>query len=127
MLISGLRVLLGTLSMFFALGMIAPAVVFSGGAVCLRCIFMMFGSLVVFVLSHSLSYERPRQGQSVGGSLPLQPTTSNGGTLLTFAHVLISKSVALIAMMFPNEKKVCASSQSLFLERLRNEAAVCRR
>ena len=68
MLISGLRVLLGTLSMFFALGMIAPAVVFSGGAVCLRCIFMMFGSLVVFVLSHSLSYERPRQGQSVGGS-----------------------------------------------------------
>jgi len=35
----------------------------------------------------------------------LQPTTSNGGALLTFAQVLISKSVALIAMMFPNEKK----------------------
>jgi hypothetical protein len=38
-------------------------------------------------------------------ALPLQPTTSNGGALLTFAHVLISKPVALIAMMFPNEKK----------------------
>jgi hypothetical protein len=34
----------------------------------------------------------------------LQPTTSNGGALLTFAHVLISKSVALIAMTFPNGK-----------------------
>jgi hypothetical protein len=38
-------------------------------------------------------------------ALPLQPTTSNDGALLTFAHVLISKSVALIAMIFPNEKK----------------------
>jgi hypothetical protein len=34
-----------------------------------------------------------------------QPTTSNGGALLTFAQRLISKPVALIAMMFPNEKK----------------------
>jgi hypothetical protein len=52
MLVGGLRVLLGTLSMFFALGMIALGVMFSGGTVCFGCIFVMFGSLVVFVSSH---------------------------------------------------------------------------
>jgi hypothetical protein len=51
-LMSGLRVLFGALSMFFALGMIALAVVFSGGTVCLSCIFVMFGGLVVFVSRH---------------------------------------------------------------------------
>ena len=60
-------------------------------------------------------------------ALPLQPTTSNDGALLTFAHVLISKSVALIAMIFPNEKKGMRVKHSLFPKRLRNEAAVCRR
>jgi hypothetical protein len=34
----------------------------------------------------------------------LQPTTSNGGALLTFPHGPISVPVALIAMTFPNEK-----------------------
>jgi hypothetical protein len=52
MLVSGLRMLLGTLSMFFALSMIALAVVFSGGTVCLGCIFVVLRSLIVFVSSH---------------------------------------------------------------------------
>ena len=54
MLVSGLGVLLGTLSMFFTLGMIAFAVVFSGGTVRLGRVFMVLGSLVVFVSSHLL-------------------------------------------------------------------------
>jgi hypothetical protein len=55
MLVSGLRVLLGTLSMFLALGMIAFAVVFSGRTVRHGRIFMVLGSLVVFVSSHLFS------------------------------------------------------------------------
>jgi hypothetical protein len=62
-LMSGLRVLFGTLSTFFALGMIALAVVFSGGTVCLGCIFVMFGGFVVFVSRH----RKPRR---LGQSLP---------------------------------------------------------
>jgi hypothetical protein len=52
MLVSGLRVLLRTLSMFFALGMVAFAVMLCCGTMCLSGILMMFGSLVVFVSCH---------------------------------------------------------------------------
>jgi hypothetical protein len=62
-LMSGLRVLFGALSMFFALGMIALAVMFSGGTVRLGCILVMFGGLVVFVSRHC----KPR---CLGRSLP---------------------------------------------------------
>jgi hypothetical protein len=52
MLVGGLRVLLRALSMFFRLYMIALAVKFSGGAVCLCGVPVMFGSFVVFVSCH---------------------------------------------------------------------------
>ena len=71
MLVSGLRVLLGTLSMFFALGMIALAVVFGGRTVCLGGIFMMLRSFIVFVSSHlfCLSFIAPSGLQTrVGGN-----------------------------------------------------------
>jgi hypothetical protein len=67
MLVSGLRVLLGTLSMFSSLGMIALAVVFSGRTVRLGRVFMVLGSLVVFVSSHlffSLVYS-PQSGSNL--------------------------------------------------------------
>lgn len=51
-LVGGLRVLLGTLGMFLALGMIAFAVVFGGGTVGLSCVFVVLSSFVVFVFGH---------------------------------------------------------------------------
>jgi len=52
MLVGGLRMLLGDIRMFLALGMVALAMVFSSGTVSLRSIFVMLGSLVMFVSSH---------------------------------------------------------------------------
>ncbi len=51
MLVGGLRMLLGDIRMFLALGMVALAMVFSSGTVSLRSIFVMLGSLVMFVSS----------------------------------------------------------------------------
>jgi hypothetical protein len=53
MMVSGLRVLLSALRMLFGVGMIALAVQFSGGTVCLRGILVVIGSFVVFVSCHS--------------------------------------------------------------------------
>ena len=52
MLVGGLRMLLGDIRMFLALCMVALAMVFSSGTVSLRSIFVMLGSLVMFVSSH---------------------------------------------------------------------------
>jgi hypothetical protein len=52
MLVGGLRMLLGDIRMFLALGMVALTMVFSSGTVSLRSIFVMLGSLVMFVSSH---------------------------------------------------------------------------
>ena len=52
MLVGSLRMLLGDIRMFLALGMVALAMVFSSGTVCLRSVFVMLGSLVMFVSSH---------------------------------------------------------------------------
>src|SRR5260370_13416954 len=51
-LMGRLRMLLGGVRMFLALGMVALTVMFSGGTVCLGSILMVFSSLVVFVSSH---------------------------------------------------------------------------
>ena len=51
-LIGGLRMLLGSIRMFLAFGVIALAVMFCGGAMRLCSVFVMFGSLVVFVFRH---------------------------------------------------------------------------
>jgi hypothetical protein len=53
-LVSGLRMLLRARRMFLALGMVALAVVFGGGAMGLGGVFVMFGGLVVFVFSHGI-------------------------------------------------------------------------
>jgi len=52
MLVGGLRMLLGDIRMFLAFGMVALTMVFSSGTVSLRSIFVMLGSLVMFVSSH---------------------------------------------------------------------------
>ena len=52
MLVSGLRVLLRAMSMFFALGMVALAMMFGGRTMCLGSVVVMFGCLIVFVASH---------------------------------------------------------------------------
>lgn len=53
MLIGGLRVLLRAACVFLTLGMIALAVVFGSRTVRLSGVFVMFGSFVVLVSSHS--------------------------------------------------------------------------
>src|SRR5580704_11450337 len=52
MLIGGLRMLLRTSRVFLALGVVALAVMFSGGTMCLGRVFVVFGCLVVFVSCH---------------------------------------------------------------------------
>ena len=52
MLIGGLRMLLRAACVFLALGMIALAMMFRGGTVCLGCSLVMLSSLVVFVSCH---------------------------------------------------------------------------
>jgi hypothetical protein len=53
-LVGGLRMLLGTIRMLLTLGMVAFAVMFSGGTVCLRSIFVVLGSFIVFVSGHEV-------------------------------------------------------------------------
>src|ERR1700730_9522077 len=55
MLVGRLRVLLGACGVFLPLGMIALAVMFSGGSMGLGRVFVMFCCFVVFVSSHFLS------------------------------------------------------------------------
>ena len=52
MLVGRLRVLLGACGVFLPLGMIALAVMFSGGSMGLGRVFVMFCCFVVFVSSH---------------------------------------------------------------------------
>jgi len=54
MLVRGLRVLFGTAGVLPALAVIALAVMFGGGSMFLGSIFMMFGSLVMFVFGHEI-------------------------------------------------------------------------
>ncbi|MGA7807497.1 hypothetical protein [Bradyrhizobium sp.] len=54
MLVCGLRVLLGAAGMLLGLCMIALAVMFRGGTMCLGSVFVVFGSLVVFVSGHGI-------------------------------------------------------------------------
>jgi hypothetical protein len=54
MLVRGLRVLFGTAGVLPALAVIALAVMFGGGSMFLGSIFMMFGSLVMFVFGHEV-------------------------------------------------------------------------
>jgi hypothetical protein len=61
MLGCSLRVLFGAARVLLALGVVALAVMFGGGTMSLGSIFVVFGSLVVFVLGH---------GILVGCSLP---------------------------------------------------------
>lgn len=53
-LIGSLRMLFGAVRVLLALGVIALAVMFGGGTVCLGRAFVMFGSLVVFVSGHGI-------------------------------------------------------------------------
>jgi hypothetical protein len=52
MLVGGLRMLLGGRRVFFALCVITLAVMLRSGAMGLRCMFMMFGSFIVFISGH---------------------------------------------------------------------------
>jgi hypothetical protein len=52
--ICGLRMLLGARGVLLALGVIAPAVMFGGGTMRLRSVFVVFGGLVVFFFSHEI-------------------------------------------------------------------------
>ena len=52
MLVGGLRMLLGDIRMFLALGMVALAVMFSSGPMCLRSIFVMLRCFIMFISSH---------------------------------------------------------------------------
>ncbi len=52
MLVGGLRMLLCTLGVFLALGMIALAMMFRRRAMRFRSIVVMFGCLIMFVTSH---------------------------------------------------------------------------
>jgi hypothetical protein len=54
MLACSLRVLFGTARVLFALGVVTLAVMFGGGTMCLGSVFVVFGSLVVFVLGHGI-------------------------------------------------------------------------
>jgi hypothetical protein len=54
MLVRGLRVLLGTSGVLAALAVITLAMMLGGGAMFLGRIFMMFGSLVMFVFGHEI-------------------------------------------------------------------------
>lgn len=54
MLVRGLRVLFGTAGVLPALAVIALAVMLGGGSMFLGSIFMMFGSLVMFVFGHEI-------------------------------------------------------------------------
>jgi hypothetical protein len=49
-----LRVLFGAARVLLALGVVALAVMFGGGTMCLGSVFVVFGSLVVFVLGHAI-------------------------------------------------------------------------
>jgi hypothetical protein len=51
-LVRGLRMLLGGIRMFLALGMVAFAMMFGGRTMCLGSIFMMFGCFIMFVSGH---------------------------------------------------------------------------
>ena len=52
MLIGGLRMLLCSIRVLLALGMIALAMVIGRGTMCFRSVFVMFGGLVVLVSCH---------------------------------------------------------------------------
>jgi hypothetical protein len=52
MLVGGLRMLLRDIRMFLTLGMVALAVMFSCGSMCLGSVFVMFGRLVVLISCH---------------------------------------------------------------------------
>ena len=54
MLVCSLRVLFGAARVLLALGVVALAVVFGSGTMCLGSVFVVFGSLVVFVLGHGI-------------------------------------------------------------------------
>lgn len=54
MLVCSLRVLFGSARVLLALGVIALAVMFRGGTMCLGSVFVVFGSLVVFVFGHEV-------------------------------------------------------------------------
>jgi hypothetical protein len=56
MLMRGLRMLLGACGVFFALGVVALAVMFGGGTMCLGSVFVVFGGLVMFVFSHEILF-----------------------------------------------------------------------
>ena len=53
MLVCSLRVLFGTACVLLALGVVAFAVMFGGGTMCLGCIIVMFGCFIVFIFSHN--------------------------------------------------------------------------
>ena len=68
MLIGGLRMLLRSIRVLLALGVVALTMVLGGGTVCLGRVFVMFGGLVVLVSCH----DKPRllfapSGQQSGG------------------------------------------------------------
>ena len=54
MLVCSLRVLLGTARVLLALGVIALAVMLSGRTMCFGRVFVVFGSLVVFISCHEI-------------------------------------------------------------------------
>jgi hypothetical protein len=54
MLVCSLRVLFGSARVLLALGVIALAVMFRGGTMGLGSVFVVFGSLVVFVFGHGI-------------------------------------------------------------------------
>jgi hypothetical protein len=56
MLVCSLRVLFGTARVLLALDMVALAVMFGGGTMCLGSVFVMFGSLIVFISSHGILF-----------------------------------------------------------------------
>src|ERR1700730_6677150 len=51
-LVRGLRMLLGDIRMFLALGMVAFAMMFSGRTMCLGGIFVLFVCVIMFVSGH---------------------------------------------------------------------------
>jgi hypothetical protein len=54
MLVRGLRVLFGAARVLLALGVVALAVMFGGGTMCLGSVFVVFSGLVMFISGHGI-------------------------------------------------------------------------
>ncbi len=95
MLVCGLRMLFGTAGVLPALAVVALAMMLGGGSMFLGSIFMMFGSLVMFVFGHEVL---------VGCQLPV---STNPPHTPTFQTIRSSSNAQGTARM--NRQHLCRS------------------